>query len=254
MKILNRYKDMIISKLMDIVMQRIIKEKNIDIIREKLLTDEKVIRRVFFDNAMHFISEAGIRGDYLEFGVYKGSSFIEMYHLSVKYLQNNMKFYAFDSFQGLPPIKGVDSLEDSRYKENQYSCSQNIFKQNLIQNHVKLDRTEIISGWYDDILNDKTKKGLKTSKASLILIDCDLYESTKHVLDFITSYIQDGTILIFDDYYSYRGRLDRGEPKAFSEWLNNNPEITAVEHQKAGRTMASFILNIDTKKYNTYIN
>jgi O-methyltransferase len=50
----------------------------------------------------------------------------------------------------------------------------------------------------------------------VIWVDCDLYESTVPVLDFITEYIQDGTVIIFDDWYSFRADPDRGEQKALA--------------------------------------
>ncbi|MCG2718374.1 MAG: methyltransferase, partial [Nanoarchaeota archaeon] len=74
---------------------------------------------------------------------------------------------------------------------------------------------------------------------------CDLYESTVLVLDFITEYIQDGTIIIFDDWFSFRGNPNRGEQKAFKEWLKKNPSIKTTEFYRFGWHGNSFITHRD---------
>jgi len=143
-----------------------------------------------------------------------------------------MRFYAFDLFEGLPKIKGLDNDGFCPYDKGQYSCSVNKFKKIIARKGVDLNKVEIIPGWYAKVLNEKLKKKLPIKKASIIWIDCDLYESTVPVLNFITDYIQDGTILIFDDWFSFRGDPNRGEQKAFKEWLKKNPSIKATEFHK----------------------
>ena len=70
-----------------------------------------------------------------------------------------------------------------------------------------MNRVKIIPGWYSEVLNENTKKKLQIKKAAIVYVDCDLYESTVPVLDFITDYPVDGSILIFDDWNSFRGIL-----------------------------------------------
>jgi len=100
----------------------------------------------------------------------------------------------------------------------------------------------IVPGWYKDTLNDETKKKLNIKKASIIYIDCDLYESTVPVLNFITDYVSNGTIIIFDDWHAFHGDPDLGEQRAFREWLGRNPSIKATEWQKVNWKTNSFIL------------
>jgi len=71
----------------------------------------------------------------------------------------------------------------------------------------------------------ETKRRLSLKRASLVLIDCDLYESTVPVLAFITDLLDQGTIIIFDDWYRYKGHLDKGEQRACREWLDKNPQL-----------------------------
>jgi hypothetical protein len=92
-------------------------------------------RREILRKIMNFVSECGVAGDYLEFGVYKGATFIEAIKISNGKRLHNMEFYAFDSFQGLPNPSGIDRHSDQFYK-GQVSFSQNDFENNLLESGV----------------------------------------------------------------------------------------------------------------------
>jgi hypothetical protein len=99
-----------------------------------------------------------------------------------------------------------------------------------------------VKGWYDKVLNEETKKKLPLKKAAVVMVDCDLYESTVPVLNFITDYLQEGTVIVFDDWFCYRADPDRGEQKAFREWLKRNPSIKVTEYNRFGVEGNSFIV------------
>lgn len=205
---------------------------------------------VMMKEAFEFASNANVGGDYLEFGVWKGRSFMRAFHTWKYVLLNNknlsdLKFYAFDSFEGLPEITSTEDKATGEFKKGEYACSEVEFIGNLKKSGVDIDRVQTIKGWYDKVLNDKTKATLPIKRAAVIYIDADLYESAVAVLDFITSYVADGTILIFDDWYCFRGRKDMGEQKAFSEWLSKNPKITAEQYKQFNWKGNSFILHKD---------
>jgi len=115
-----------------------------------------------------------LEGDYLEFGVYEGQSFVSAFHFAQSRNLKSMKFYAFDSFEGLPKIKGVDSDGFCSYHKGQYACDVNKFKKIISSKGVDLNKVKIIPGWYNEVLNEETKKKLPIRKASIIWIDCDL--------------------------------------------------------------------------------
>ena len=194
-------------------------------------------------DAMKFVDYAMLEGDYLEFGVYQGKDFTSAYHLAQKCGLHNMMFYAFDSFGGLPKLKGIDAKEPSCFYEGQYSCSEKEFKRIIGNKGVDLNKVKIVKGWYRDTLNAATKQSLPLKKAAIVWIDCDLYDSAVSVLDFITSYIQNGTLLIFDDWFCFKGDPDMGEQLAFKQWLGKNPDITASEYHKFFWGGNSFILH-----------
>ena len=48
----------------------------------------------------------------------------------------------------------------------------------------------LVAGWFDDTLNEATIQKHRITKASVIMIDCDLYSSTKAALDFCARFIK----------------------------------------------------------------
>jgi len=73
---------------------------------------------------------------------------------------------------------------------------------------------------------DKTPKDLGLNKARVVMIDCDLKESTFLALEFIKPCLQDGTIILFDDFHSFKGNINKGEYGAFEEFKKKYPEIS----------------------------
>lgn len=190
-----------------------------------------------------------VEGDYLEFGVWTGRSFAEAYHEIPKAFeytkrwhstQYPCRFFAFDSFEGLPEITGAD--EGGPFKKGEYCCDQARFLSYLKSQSVDLNGVICVPGWYDKSLTDEVKTRHNLKRARIIHIDCDLYESTRDVLNFCTSLIQEGTVLMFDDWFQYKGNPQLGEQRAFNEWLRKNPEFQAVEFMKELPFRNSFIL------------
>ncbi len=116
-------------------------------------------------------------GDYLEFGVYRGLSFLHAYKLAQKYQLDYMRFYAFDSFEGLQ-----DDTEESEKKYNhfcpgQYACSEEEFRSILTQAGVDIARITILPVFYVQPLTEALEKRLPIKRAAVVWIDCDLYAS-----------------------------------------------------------------------------
>lgn len=183
-------------------------------------------------------------GDYLEFGVYRGLSFLHAYELAKKNQLDFMRFYAFDSFEGLPADIDAAEKKYNHFYEGQYACSEEEFRGILAKAGVDLNwgRVTIVPGFYDQILTDELKKRLPIKRASVVWIDCDLYESTVPVLDFVTDYITTGSFLVFDDWFSFGADPSAGEMRATNEWLAQNSNITLVEYHKFHTGGISFLV------------
>lgn len=197
-------------------------------------------RKRMIEKVMQFVDNNKVEGDYLEFGVYRGRTLSYAYKAS-KNRNLDMDFYAFDSFEGLPELTGSD--KEINAKQGDYSCSEEQFKKYLKLRGVDLRKVCIIKGWYDKTLNQKTKDRLKVKKAAVVWVDCDIYKSAVPVLNFITSYLQQGTILVFDDWYHFKGDKNKGEQRAFSEWRQKHPEFVVTQYHKFSWGGNSFVLS-----------
>ena len=163
-----------------------------------------------YKKIMSEISKNRVIGDYFEFGVYKGRSLILFYYLAKK-MGMRIRFFGFDSFAGLPESEG------KVFHKGQFSFSQESLKKYLEKVGVT-NNIFLIKGYYSQSLKKELFTHYKLEKASVIHIDCDLYISTKEVLNFIEPLLQNGTILIFDDWGSFGNNDSLGQKRAFQEF------------------------------------
>lgn len=195
--------------------------------------------------AFEFTKINGVRGDYFEFGVFRGKTFGYARTMARRYRVSDIVFRGFDSFEGLPQVDADVKYEG--WSEGQYACSKPEFE--AILRRKGFDRREyaLVEGFYDRSLTDALAATLSAEGvlARLVYVDCDLYESTRDVLLFVRHFLQDGTIVCFDDYWHYRGRSDQGEQRAITEFLAANPAIRLrpwVTYSPMGQ---SFICELD---------
>lgn len=178
-----------------------------------------------------------VPGQYFEFGVYEGRSMIAAYKNAAR-TNRSFRFYAFDSFEGLPA-----SAEGGRkFPKGKYACSEEHFRKNLARAGVDNRRVTTIAGFFGDSLTEDLQQELVNEKGAIVWIDCDLYDSTVPVLEFITPLIQTGTILCFDDWFSYGGDPSRGEIRATREWLDSTPSVKLTRYRDFGISGRSFVV------------
>lgn len=231
-------------------------------VRFRIINFLSLEQGILFKTA-NLIAAEKVEGDYIEFGVFSGGSFIEAYRTlkhafgpyqkihgertnhdikELKRIWQNMRFFAFDSFQGLPVLNGIDK-EARDFAKGKYTCSEEVFCKNLSKAKVPLDKVVRVVGLFEETCNGKTIEKYNIKKASVIHIDCDLYSSTKIALEFIRPLLTDGTIIIFDDWFCFRGNPNLGEQKAFNEWKVTVSDWIFSEYQRAGPWTNSFIVN-----------
>jgi Tfp pilus assembly protein PilF len=139
------------------------------------------------------VAQANIKGLVMEFGVRHGNSIRQLVQLV------GQEAHGFDSFQGLPE----DWHAESR---GSYSTKGVIPK---VPPMVKLH-----AGWFDETLPVFMAK--HEGPVRLINIDCDIYSSTKTVLDTLADRIVPGTVIVFDEYIGNE-HWREDEYKAFQE-------------------------------------
>ena len=145
------------------------------------------------------------KGYFLEFGVFNGKSI----NILSKLRKDNI-FHGFDTFEGLPEEwdMGNKIIPKGYFK---------LDKLPNVNNNVILYK-----GLFEDTIPEWKKKF--KDPISFINIDCDLYNSTKTVLESLNSQIIKNTIIRFDDllpsYLNPYPNWINGEWKALSEWVD----------------------------------
>jgi len=182
-------------------------------------------------------------GDYYEFGLFRGYAFLKAFQYSKDLGIENINFYGFDSFEGLPEATGIDKA-DGRFFEGQFSCSKEDVEKNLESNGMDMSRTKLVKGFYSDSLTEELRTQHTFNNASVVLLDCDFYSSTIEALEWLTPYLQDGTILLFDDWFSYGESEELGQQKAMQEFLDKNTQFTSEPLWKFSRNGKGFILKV----------
>jgi predicted esterase len=157
-------------------------------------------------------------GDYLEFGVYNGTSLTSTFRETEAMGLRQMRLFGFDSFQGLPEAAATD--DEGKWKPGAWRSELEFTEAVLDAEGVDRSRTFLVPGWFSETCNAETAHRYNITKASVIMVDCDIYTSTKEALDFCAPFIKDQALMLFDDWNT--GDLaakNLGERKAFEEWL-----------------------------------
>ena len=148
-----------------------------------------------------------------------------------------MRFHAFDSFEGLPETNNPEN--PIQYYPGAYQSTEELFKQRLRAGGVEMDRVTITPGWFNESLTALTAERLELTKIAIAYIDCDVYESTVDVLNFVTPHLATGSVLICDDWFRNRGIATAGVQGAVTEWLSNNSQLS-LQHFHNADTHGSF--------------
>jgi hypothetical protein len=148
------------------------------------------------DLLAHALTKIGPGGLVAEFGVWNGSS---INHIAR--IVRSSAVYGFDSFEGLKEDwAGWDQVKGKFDRGG---------KAPKVESNVRL-----VKGWFDKSLPPFLVEN--TEPFSFIHVDSDTYESAKTVLDLVGGRIRVGTVMVFDEYFGYRG-WKAGEFKAWQE-------------------------------------
>jgi len=174
-----------------------------------------VLKKVHYLSAME-----DIEGDYLEFGVFTGSSFCHSIRCCKRLSKLNpnilkTKFYGFDSFSGFGDLEDDD--KHPFYTDENFETSIQVVD-NRIKKVARDIEYSLIPGYFNQsLIKGASQYGIEQSR--IIFIDSDTYSSASEALTFCIPTIQEGTFIVLDDYYSYKGSEERGVARAFSEFV-----------------------------------
>lgn len=175
-----------------------------------------------------------IRGDYVEFGMYRGDSFVDsyrQYQIFERWLNQQMispenwrrkvasefidfkpTFYGLDTFSGMP----VNEEGNSTFATGTFYGDLSLVRSKCEQAFLEKDMYNLYQGLFKDTTADLLQDA--KHKAAIINIDCDIYESAKDALQACSSLLQVGTVILLDDYNAFCADNRKGERRAFREF------------------------------------
>ena len=171
-----------------------------------------------------------LAGDYMEFGVYLGTSLGAAVRAFDSCGLGGWRFFGFDSFAGLP-----DDAERDGWVPGLYAASRSVAEWHLRRLGV-LDRVTLVEGWFDETLTPATIEKQQLERVLVAMVDCDTYGSAATALRFVEPLLAPRCLVILDDWYTMNpsGDLVEGERRAFEELLADCPQWMSVDLGRVG--------------------
>jgi hypothetical protein len=175
---------------------------------------------------------SAVPGHVAEFGTMSGSTATTLasamrgedqrYRLSEKkHGIAERSLYLFDSFEGLPQTNNAVDAASPHVATNVWGpgVARGLTASELDDACSAIlgrDRVKVVAGWFNETL-PRLSGDLRFAVVS---IDCDLYESTAGVLEYLLGRqtYSDGCAVFFDDWYCNRGSPQFGEQKAWADY------------------------------------
>lgn len=157
---------------------------------------------------LYAVDQMALDGLILEFGVFKGQSIQALARKTGK------PVHGFDSFEGLP-----EDWAGNKSPKGAFTTKGELPR---VPSNVTLHK-----GWFEDTVPGFMRD--HPGDISLAHVDCDLYSSSKFVLDQIAPRLKEGSVLVFDDYFNYPGWREH-EFKALAELVAR----TGMEYEYLG--------------------
>ena len=190
----------------DETFQRIYKET-----QEYTMTSK--LRMYALYKAVVYIVKNEIPGDFVECGVWRGGSTMLIAHTLLDLGDTSRKIYLYDTFEGMAePTESDFTLTDQTLASERWSKDQTEehnewcyaslpeVKENMSSTKYPDSNMVFVKGKVED-----TIPGTIPEKISLLRLDTDWYESTKHELKHMYPLLEKSGVLILDDYGRWAG-------------------------------------------------
>ena len=198
--------------------------------REAPLVPERELEAAYRDALDRLALAAGRDevGDYLEFGVYVGTSLLCMHRASRAVGLESLRLYGFDSFEGLPEVTATEAA--GVWEPGSLRAEYSLVREHLTRNGIDWDRTTLVPGWFEETLVPGLAHELGIKKAGIIMIDCEIYSAALTALTFCAPLIRDMAVVFLDEWTKAQyANVSGGERRAFEEFLAGNPDLRAEE-------------------------
>ncbi len=165
--------------------------------------------------AIVYVQRAGITGDFVECGVWRGGSAM-LAALAFAHQNDPRKMWLYDTFEGMTSPTKHDRLASGQ------TAAQRLAKQNRETGpdwaYASLDDVQANMGSVTEYPRElvhcvqgpveRTLPGEIPERIAVLRLDTDWYESTKHELEHLYPRLVSGGVLIIDDYGHWQGARD----------------------------------------------
>lgn len=178
-------------------------------------------------DAVRHVTCHRVPGALVECGVWRGGSTMAMAMTLKRLGERNRQLWLYDTFDGMPEPGVVDidhtgcfagTLLSRQDKQDEHSIwcrsPEQDVRQNLESTGYPVANMHFVSGKVED-----TIPGRVPDQISLLRLDTDWYESTRHELVHLYPRLSPGGILIIDDYGHWQGCR-----RAVDEYLADLPQ------------------------------
>jgi O-methyltransferase len=192
----------------------------IDKVRPFTMTSEERISALC--HAVKYILRSSIPGDIVECGVWRGGSMMAAAIALLALGDNSRVLHLFDTFEGMPAPTEIDRAADSGIPASvllqeadpssdvrAYSPIEDV-RANLVSTGYPVSRLRFVKGPVEHTIPREAPREI-----SILRLDTDWYESTRHELVHLYPRIVSGGVLIIDDYGHWEGAR-----KAVDEYLS----------------------------------
>ena len=181
--------------------------------------------------ACNYVASAGIAGDFVECGVWRGGSAMIMAH-ALRARGETRQIYLYDTFEGMVEPTDADVSFDGRSARSTWAkkrtgrgsewCDASIDEvhKNMRSTGYPIDAVHLIKGRVEETLPASDH-----SKISILRLDTDWYESTALELSLLYPVLQKGGVLIVDDYGHWRGSR-----QAVDEYFGGRILLTRLDY------------------------
>lgn len=147
------------------------------------------------DRAIRDLEARGIRGDFIEAGVWRGGVIVFMRALLDAYNIQDRRIFAADSFAGIPKNTRVqnDPVDDWT---DRWVASLDDVRRSIARFGLLDERILFVVGNFADTL-----KSLARERFALIRLDSDSYESVETSLTALYPQLSAGGVVIIDDWH-----------------------------------------------------
>jgi hypothetical protein len=186
--------------------------------------------------AVRYVVAAGIQGDFVECGVWRGGSSMAAAMSLMKAGDTERQLYLFDTFEGMSsPTEHDRRANDSVSAEALLHAAASVDKiwcrasfddvaANMGLTGYPAEKVVLCKGKVEDTL-----PAYAPERIALLRLDTDWYESTRHELEQLYPRLAVGGVLIIDDYGYWAGAR-----KAVDEYFTNRP-VCLNRLDKTGR-------------------